>query len=442
MPAVRQFVLGALVLGGVSAGCVSGTPGGGGGGDDDDAIVAEGGRVAVPGCDVELITVAGAEAPQPAGTTLGADPAPTQLRLGFLGDPRTSMGILWRTDLETTVTRARYGTGGALDQTADGFTYQYIAGVGGIGDLIRVHEVHLCGLEPDTEYSYQVGGVAADGAERWSEPATFRTAPDISADPTAEVRVAFVGDSRGGYDVWAQLADEILARGVDLIMFSGDAVTVGQVQDEWNQFLDNAPALLGAVPIISAHGNHDLNSVNYYSTFAQPGDEASFAFDYGHAHMTVLNDSPPQSGDIAGSIRSFLQQDLAAHADATWKIVNHHRPVWSSGTRHGSDSLLQEQWGVLYDDHDVDLVVAGHDHIYERTKPMRGDEVQASAADGTIYLVSGGAGASLYGTEPDFFTEVSDSRHGAVVMSIRADQLSAEAFGPDGVVFDSFSITR
>ncbi len=425
-----------------AVGCVSGTPAGHDADHDPDTgLVAEGGRAAISGCGFDVVSVYGAEAPQPAGDVLGASPAPTQIRLGFIGAPTTTMGILWRTDEETTATQVRYGTDGALDQAADGVTYRYVAGVGGVGDIVRVHETHLCGLAPDTEYSYQVGG-GAGGTESWSATATFRTAPDIVADPSAEVRIAFVGDSRGGYDVWAQLAAQIEARGVDLIMFSGDAVTIGQVQDEWNQFLDAAPGLLGSVPIISTHGNHDLNSVNYYSTFTQPGDESSFAFDYGPAHMTVLNDSPTQSGDIAGTIKAFLASDLQANSGAAWKIVNHHRPIWSSGTRHGSDGTLQEQWGTLYDQHHVDLVVAGHDHIYERTKPMRGDEVQASAAAGTIYVVSGGAGASLYGTEAAFFTEVNESRHSAVVFSIRATMLTAEAFGPDGTGFDTFSITK
>ena len=125
-----------------------------------------------------------------------------------------------------------------------------------------------------------------------------------------------------------------------------------------------------------------------------------------------------------------------------WTIVNHHRPIWSSGTRHGSDQTLLQQWGPLIDQYHVDLVVAGHDHIYERTKPMNADQVQATTATGTVYVVSGGAGASLYGTEPDYFTDNAESSHSGIIAQVRAGQLQYEAFRPDGSSVDTMTMTK
>lgn len=415
-------------------GCVSGTPGGD---DSDGDLVVDGGRIALPGCGYELITGVGAEAPAPGAEASGTDPAPFQVHLGFGGDPTTSMAVQWRTDEATTTTRVEYGVGTALDQTLDGMTFRYVAGVGGIGDIVRMHETHLCGLTPDTEYSYRVG----DGTT-WSPTYTFRTAPDVTASPDTEVLIAMIGDSRGGYDVWATLLEDFAARGIDLIMFSGDAVTVGQVQPEWDDFFSAAPDVLARLPMVSAQGNHDLNSVNYYSQFAMPGDESDYAFSYGHARMIVLNDTPVDQGRITGESRAFLDAELTA-STARWTILNHHRPIWSSGTRHGSDSSLRDAWGPVIDEHHVDLVVAGHDHIYERSKPMLADQVQAAPADGTVYVVAGGAGANLYSTLPDFFTELADARHSAAIVSVRRDSLTLEAFEPGGTVpFDQLAITK
>lgn len=441
-PILAASLAATIALGAV--GCVKGTPGGEG--DDDDNGVYDGGALAMPGCpDITVTTIVGAEAPAVAGegAALGAEPTPWQLRLGFSADPTGSMAILWRTDEATTVTQVQYGTSeGALDQTAEGVTYRYLPGIGGIDPPVRVHEVHLCGLEPDTQYFYRAGG-AVDGGESWSPVYSFRTAPDVTEDPSAEVRIGIVGDSRDGFSVWGQLATLLQDKGVDVIMFSGDVVNIGQIQADWDIFMAAAPEVLASIPVISAHGNHDLNSVNYYSIFALPGDESDYAFDYGHAHMTVLNDSPLNVGDLGTRIAQFLNADLAG-TTRPWKIVNHHRPLWSSGTRHGSDEGLRSFWGPIIDQHHADLVVAGHDHIYQRTKPLFGDEVRASTANATIYLVTGGAGAGLYNIPetPDFFSEVALKTHGAGVLSIQQDMLAGEFFDPSGTVFDQFAIAK
>jgi len=428
---VQRLAIPFLLL--LAAGCVKGTPGG----DDDsgDHFATPGGRYTVPGCGYDVVTREGAEVPA-VGTTLGANPEPYQIHLGFGGDPSTSIAIVWRTDVETDLSQVRFGPAGSLDQQVDGVSYRYVAGIG--GDIVRVHETHLCGLQPDTEYSYQVGG-AAGGVESWSTTYSFRTAP-VAAD--AEVKIAFVGDSRGGYDMWGQLAEQIGSHGIDMIMFSGDAVTIGNIQQEWEDFFSAAPELFATVPMISAHGNHDVNSVNFYSLFANPGDESSYSFDYGAAHMTVLNDSPLNVGDLTGSIKTFLDQDLAA-ATKPWKIVNHHIPMFSVGTSHGSDETLRAEWQPVIDAHHADLVLNGHDHIYMRSKLLYGTEVRTDPATATVYVVSGGAGAPLYGVDTAFFVEVAESTYSYGIVSVRAASLTMDSYRPgETTPFDTFTLTK
>jgi hypothetical protein len=194
--------------------------------------------------------------------------------------------------------------------------------------------------------------------------------------------------------------------------------------------------------VISAHGNHDLNSVNYYSQFAMPGDEQNFAFDYGHAHITIANDSPEQVGDLSGAIKEFLRADLTTHQDARWKIVNHHRPLYSASTRHGTDLTLQMEWGPIYDQFHVDLNLAGHDHDYERTHPMAGGSQQPTPADGTVYIVSGGAGADLYDNGTDFWTAFSQKTHSALTVRVRNTMMVIDAFDPAGTPIDTLTITK
>lgn len=413
--------------------CVQGNPEGLG-----DVAPFNGGTIEVPGCGYSVSTRVGAEAPEVADDHVGPDPTVKHVHLGLTGDPRTSIVVTWRTlDDDTRAGKVAFGVGG-LTSEVTALTFAYQSGIGGIGEQVRIHEAHLCGLVPDTEYQYQI----VSGPGHVSPQYSFRTAPDIGATPDAEVVIASVGDSRDGYAIWAQLVDQLIARTPDLVVFSGDAVTIGQFQAEWEEFFAAGEPLFARVPVVSVHGNHDLNAVNFYSQFAMPGDEQNFSFDYGHAHITVLNDSPEQLGDLTGKVKEFLRADLAAHMGKRWKLVSHHRPVYSASTRHGSDMTLMMEWAPLYDQYGVDLALAGHDHDYERTHPMRGTEVQATPADGTVYVVSGGAGADLYDNGTDFWTALSQKTHSAVTLRIRSSMLELSAFDPGGAPIDALTITK
>lgn len=417
----------------IAAACVAGNPS-----SREPEVDRLGGSLTPPGCTYPMITRVGSEAPALPGTAVGPDPTVGQVHLGLVGDPRTSMVVDWRTrDDQTLAGKVHFGEGTALDREAPGLTFTYVADFGN-GAVVRMHEAHLCGLRADTVYSYQV----ESDAGHTSPVHQFRTAPDLTATPDAEISFAAVGDSRDGYAVWAQLVAQIAARTPDLIVFSGDAVTLGQQQGEWDEFFTAAEPLFTTIPVVSVHGNHDINSPNYYAQFAMPGDEENYSFDYGAAHLVVANDTPEQLDDLTGKIPAFLTADLAAHASAPWLIVNHHRPIYSASTRHGSDTTLRDAWLPVFDQAQVDLVLNGHDHDYERTKPLRGNTVQASAADGTVYVVSGGAGAELYENGTDFWTETSASLHSGTVVRVRVGQLALEAFDETGAAVDGFSITR
>jgi hypothetical protein len=420
------------------AGCVSGSPLE----QDPGHVDISGGSMYLSHCGHDLITRDGVTAPEMGQPLLGDDPRPRHVHLGFPGDPATTMGVLWRTHDETTLaTTVQYGVGDALDQEQEGATYRYYTGIGGAGELIRIHEVHLCGLLSDTDYSYRVGGVGTGGQQAWSPVYTFRTAPAPS-QRDAEIVVAVLGDTRDGFDVWGRLLDLVADHGPDLILFSGDATTIGSIQLEWEPFFDVGERVLANVPIISAHGNHDLNAANYYQQFVMPGDEENFGFDYGPLHVTVLNDSPLVQADLFGRIPEFLAADLAAAADAPWKIVMHHRPMWSASTRHGGDESLQDSWGPIIDAHRVDLVIAGHDHNYERTRPLRNKVVQGSPAEGTVYVVAGGAGANLYPNGSEYWTEISESTYNMMIMRISAEMLEMRAYRDNGSLLDSMTITK
>ena len=418
---MRNFFVAAIGL----TACVKGNPD-----PQDDAFNEDGGTLEIASCGYAVTTRLGAEAPHVASLTVGEDPTPRLVHLGFVGDPKTSMVAQWRTADETTrATKIRFAVGAnltedQLTESATGIEFGYKA----TGTQIyRQHQAHLCGLTAGTTYSYQVG---SDG--HFSPVYSFRTAPDVIANPDVEVLFGVIGDSRDGYDVWGQLTALLSARSPDLILFTGDAVTVGITQFEWEEFFGRAEPLLARVPMVFAHGNHEVNATPYFSQVALPGDQENFGFDYGHAHITVANDTPEDIGSISGAYKAAIATDFEASKTARWKLFMHHQPIWSAATAHGSSELLQTEWMPLVDQYQIDLVLAGHDHDFELSKPMRGMTPQATNADGTVYAVVGGAGAELYDNQMLFHTAYSEKTHSATTLRVRRDLLELEAFRPDG----------
>lgn len=407
------------------AACVKGNP------LPDDTFVGNGGMLAID-CGYTITTREGAEAPKPAFEAYGFDSTPRLVHLGVVGDPKTTMVVQWRTvDEVTLASKVRYAKGSnlppeQLTQIKTGVEFGFKSS--GL-TAYRQHQVHLCGLTPHTTYSYQIVGADASHA---SPIYTFTTAPDIAANPDAEIVFGFVGDSRGGYDVWQQLVGQLQQRMPDMILFSGDAVTFGQVQTEWEDFFARAEPLFARVPVISANGNHEFNAVNYYAQMALPGDQENFGVDYGYAHVTVGNDTPEDPIDLQGAARDEIAADFTASDAATWKLFMHHQPIWSASTRHGSSTTLQMAWQPLIDQHHIDLVLNGHDHDYEITKPLIGSTVQSSNAGATVYVVAGGAGAELYPNGTQFWTQYSESTYSAAMIHVRRDMLTMDAFRPDG----------
>jgi hypothetical protein len=393
--------------------CVKGNP------LPDDTFVGTGGSIAID-CGYTLTTREGAEPPKEAIDAYGPNSAPRLVHLGVMDDPRTSMVVQWRTvDEVTRASKVRFGVGAnltadQLDQSKTGIEFGFkTTGM----TVFRQHQVHLCALSPATTYSYQIVGADASHA---SPVYTFTTAPDITANPDAEVVFGFVGDSRGGFDVWQQLIALLQQRKPDMILFSGDAVTVGLTQDEWEEFFGRAQPLFANVPVVSANGNHEFNAVNYYSQMALPGDQEDFGVDYGYAHVTVGNDTPEDPSDIQGATRDAIAADFTASDSARWKLFMHHQPIWSASTRHGSSATLQMAWQPLID------------HDYEVTKPLVGSTVAASSASATVYVVAGGAGAELYPNGTQFWTQYSESTYSAAMIHVRRDMMTMEAFRPDG----------
>ena len=125
-----------------------------------------------------------------------------------------------------------------------------------------------------------------------------------------------------------------------------------------------------------------------------------------------------------------MEEDLAA-TRKRWKIAFLHRSPYGS-SRHGGDERVRENLEPLFARHKVDVVLAGHDHVYERTVPIRG----------VTYVVSGGGGRRLYRAGKGKRTAFSKSAHHAVLVRLDGGRLPLEAIEPGGTVLDRSDLEK
>lgn len=147
-------------------------------------------------------------------------------------------------------------------------------------------------------------------------------------------------------------------------------------------------------------GNHDYLTADASGYFRYFGDRAGdpgkgyYRYSLGAWHIIVLNSNCSEVGGCGrGSPQErWLRAQLAAHP-AMCTLAYWHHPRFSSG-RHGGEPAVGAFWQALYD-HDADVVLAGHDHVYERFAPQRPNG-EPDPVRGLRQFVVGTGGKSLY----------------------------------------------
>jgi hypothetical protein len=281
----------------------------------------------------------------------------------------------------------------------------------------------LTGLEPATTYCYALEG--------WTAPVGFRTAP--AAGIGARVRFIVFGDSGGDYrDLVRSEMDNVP---FDLMLHAGDiAYQSGALAEFEATFFDTYAGLIARFPIFPASGNHEYGTeaaAPYRQVFALPengapdGVERWFSFDWGDIHFVALD-----TERVGVEQSSWLERDLGATTRG-WKIAYMHKPPYSSGT-HGSSLDVRAAFSPSFERFGVQLVVSGHDHDYERSKPIAG----------VTYVVSGGGGVGLRAVGSSDFTAYSESILHFLHAELEGDTMLLRAIDTSGSVIDSVRIAR
>lgn len=351
------------------------------------------------------------------------------------------------------------------------------------------HEVRLTGLRPDTLYYYAVGTadrvLVGGDAQHF-----FRTSP--THGQVKKMRLWVVGDSGTGGTAQQEVRDAMLRyvgqRPPDLFLHMGDIAYNSGTDDEFQRhFFDIYRDILRVTPCWPTLGNHEGQNSDsatqtgpYYDAYVLPkgaeaggvasGTEAYYSFDYGHVHFIVL-DSHDSSRSVTGPMLIWLKADLAA-TKQPWLVAYWHHPPYSKGS-HDSDTESQlremrERALPILEAAGVDLVMAGHSHIYERSYLLHGAydtpttatgkivdngdgkldgtgpyQKTVVGAKGAVYVVAGHGGASLsQGPRPHPVMYITEKANGSCLLDISETALTLTNIRRDGVVSDRFTLVK
>ncbi|WP_067695951.1 metallophosphoesterase family protein [Nocardia jejuensis] len=198
----------------------------------------------------------------------------------------------------------------------------------------------------------------------------------------------------------------------------------------WDVYFGAIESSASVTPWMFATGNHDMEAAygthgygGHLARLDLPGNgptgcPSAYSFTYGNVAVLSLD-----ANDISYEIRanfgysgdaqtSWVERTLAAYrADPNidFIVCFFHHCAYSTTDSHASDGGVREAWCALFDRYQVDLVLQGHNHIFERTDPIRGGQAAKPAldnsivyprTDGTVYYTVGGGGRPRYGFQP------------------------------------------
>ena len=249
--------------------------------------------------------------------------------------------------------------------------------------------------------------------------------------PKDTLKFAVIGDSGTGdsnqYRVAKIFTDLYNRFPYEFVLMMGDNMYGGESTRDFERKFEipYKPVLDKNIKFYASLGNHDDPANRAYPLWNMGGDRY-YSFSTQNVRFFALDSSQLDDKQLA-----WLEDSLT-NAREEWKICYFHHPLYSNGGRHGSSVDLRVVLEPLFVAHGVNVVFAGHDHIYERLTPQKG----------IYYFVEGSSGQLRKGdTKRSSTTAASfDSDLSFMLVEIAGNNMTFQAISRKGQVVDSGTI--
>ncbi|MDR1698667.1 MAG: metallophosphoesterase family protein [Prevotellaceae bacterium] len=346
--------------------------------------------------------------------------APYNVNITINGNPSTQFGATWYSNAGITGGKLQIAEGNtgnfgdareitAASTAVNNIPYTHsrngLQALTGITDGVKrsyvSNKVLIDNLKPNTTYSYRVGGV--NGV--WSETGTFTTAKDGKD----EFSFIYVTDTQAKDEQMFGVSRKTIAAAqknapdAKFLLITGDLVESPGTDNsewEWEQWFETMKASWQTLPIAPTQGNHDTSSnSNWFHHFntdksfnaAQTNAAARtamegtvYSFVYGDALFMILNwEDYKKDETFFAAVEKWMKKQIAG-SDAKWKIVCFHKNMFTGSDNHQDDAdgrIVRERMAPAFQEMGIDLVLEGHDHVYE----VMGVMVAGKEASGNTY---------------------------------------------------------
>jgi 3',5'-cyclic AMP phosphodiesterase CpdA len=215
----------------------------------------------------------------------------------------------------------------------------------------------------------------------------------------------------------------------DFVIMLGDNICHGGGSSHFEKRfeLPYKPLLDASVSFYASLGNHDSPSERFYKLFNMNG-RRYYTFKKGNVRFFALDSNHMDPEQL-----QWLEQELRESREH-WKICFFHHPLYSDGRSHGPDLDLRAVLEPLFERYEVNLVLSGHDHVYERIKPQHGVD----------YFVLGNAGQlRRHGLRPSSEMAAGfDTDRAFMMVEIAGDEFYFQTVSRAGEVTDHGALHR
>jgi len=279
-------------------------------------------------------------------------------------------------------------------------------------------------------------------------PARLPALPLNSAETDTTFSFTAWGDSQGGWATFVELTRQMTGGGDVFSIGLGDLVAEGSDERQWQAFVQCLQPLLAEHPVFPIAGNHDYDG--YYDDLTpllyrqvilgDPTRPAYFAWTYGGASFLALDPNETFPLGITGAQRDWLfeQLDSPGWREATWRFLLIHQPPYAQGwPEYHGDDFIRQMVDTLAEAKQIDFVLSGHAHDYERLTKTYGTQR-------THFFVLGGAGGGLEPPESSAYPRMDAivKQHHFARFAITPRAVRVSVYGLAGELLDQYQVLR